>query len=135
MNEVPITSCVLVVDDDPTARRLLVRLLERHGYSTRTAENGWQAIAALRKTRFAMVFMDCEMPLLDGLRATEQLRRSDGDNAEAFVVAVTAHDDDRIRKACRDAGMDAFLSKPVTMPSLRSILDAYRQHPRQRRSA
>ena len=125
----------LVVDDDATARRLLVRHLERHGFSAATAENGWQAIAALRSENYTIVFMDCEMPLLDGLRATEQIRRGAAGSSGAFIVATTAHDDLAIRRACTAAGMDAFLRKPITTSELSRVLDHHRTRRDDRRTA
>ncbi len=116
----------LVVDDNSINAMLLRALLERHGLVVDEALDGVEAVAQLRTRTFDLVFMDMQMPRMDGPTATRHIRAecaARGD-AQPFVVAVTANARDVDRTRCLEAGMDAFLSKPFTEDDLRAALAA-----------
>ena len=115
---------VLLAEDCPDSRRLLVHLLERFGLEVKIAENGVRALERVRAARsdgtpFDLVLMDMQMPEMDGYEATRRLR------SEGFpgrIVALTAHAMDGSRETCLAAGCDEFLTKPVDRARLRSVI-------------
>ena len=104
---------MLVVEDGVTNQLVAVGILEHLGYSTEVAANGFEALAALERTRFAAVLMDCQMPEMDGYDATREIRRREGVAAHTPVIAMTASVTAGERDRCLEAGMDDYLSKPV----------------------
>ncbi|MCW2778733.1 MAG: multi-sensor hybrid histidine kinase [Frankiales bacterium] len=112
---------VLLVDDGPVNRMVGSALLESLGAVVETADDGWQALHAVRTTDFDVVLMDCHMPGLDGIAATRALRATLP--AHLPVYALTADASGRERQACLAAGMDGFLTKPVTAATLGEVLD------------
>lgn len=114
---------VLVVDDEPINRRVLIAMLKKLGISSDAAENGQQALDMIADTQYSMVFMDCEMPVKDGFTATEEVRQHRNPTiANLPIVAVTAHNTDEFRQRCRDVGMNEFISKPVKQDSIKSAI-------------
>ena len=115
---------VLVVEDNPVNAFVLRAMLERRGYASDQAGNGRLALEALARHPYELVFMDMQMPELDGLATAREIRRLQRvprPHIVAFTANVTAED----REACRAAGMDAFLAKPVRMEDLDPCLDAF----------
>jgi CheY-like chemotaxis protein len=105
---------VLIVDDNATNRLLAQRVLDRLGVASETAENGEQAVAAVRARRWALVLMDCQMPVLDGFAATRQIRELDRQAGyRTPVVALSAGAMSEERERCLAADMDGFLAKPL----------------------
>ena len=100
---------ILVAEDNPTNQRLMVRLLERLGYAPAVVDDGEAAVAAVDDVD--VVLMDVQMPRLDGFGATRRIRERGG--RQPWIVAVTANATDDDRRACRAAGMDDHLGKPV----------------------
>jgi CheY-like chemotaxis protein len=92
--------------------------------------NGRLALASLARDHFDVVLMDCNMPELDGLEATRQLRAGAAGvrDPDVTVIALTANAMDDDRAACLAAGMNDFLSKPVSMRALRQAIDRSRSH-------
>jgi len=116
---------VLLAEDNPVNRRLARRLLEREGVEVETAENGLQVLAALEKRRFAMIFMDCQMPELDGFETTRRIRASGGKTAGIPIIAMTANAMRGDRERCLAAGMDDYLTKPIQLPRFRAVLQRW----------
>ncbi len=115
---------VLVAEDHPVNQKVASKMLQRLGCEVVLAGNGQQAIEALELyPDIDMVLMDCRMPEMDGLEATQYLRQH---GYSLPIVALTANDTDEDRDACRDAGMDDFLPKPLAQESLKSIIERYR---------
>lgn len=117
---------ILLAEDDESGRHLIVRMLEKLGHEVVEAENGDVALQALGEpggdvgTAFAAVLMDLQMPVLDGLDATRRLREMGW--SDLPVIAVTAHAMVGDREKCLRAGMNDYLSKPLTLDLLRDIL-------------
>lgn len=115
---------ILLVEDNPVNQAVAEAMLEDLGCQVHTVGNGRDAIRALEQGRYAMVLMDCQMPVMDGLEATRKIRRREQDNERAAipVIALTANAMKGDRERCLAAGMDDFLSKPFTQGQLREVL-------------
>jgi CheY-like chemotaxis protein len=116
---------VLVVDDNPTNRLVISTMLRKLGFASILTENGEQgAEAALAEPRPALVFMDIQMPVLDGFDATVRIRQNEQSRglARLPVVALTADVFEQTRQHCKDADMDDFLAKPVDLQELQAVL-------------
>ncbi|MDX2009100.1 MAG: ATP-binding protein [Myxococcaceae bacterium] len=122
---------VLVVDDNAVNRRVAEGLLQRAGYRVQSVTNGQEALDALQRTPFAAVLMDCHMPVMDGFEATERIRRLDSPLAQTPVIALTASASSEDREACRRAGMNECLAKPVSYSELVRVLGELSGPPRQ----
>jgi signal transduction histidine kinase/CheY-like chemotaxis protein len=121
------TAPVLIVDDNPINLRVAQALVERAGYRVSTATSARDALTVLQSTPHLAILMDCHMPDVDGLEATRRIRRLIGPASRTPVIALTASSlPDEIR-ACRDAGMDGFLSKPTSFASLAYTLERVRR--------
>lgn len=103
---------VLIVEDDPTNALLLKELLERMHLRVEAAINGQEALKAIDGQSFALIFMDCQMPVLDGYEATRRIREHFTDDSQPVIIALTACAQAEDRKRCIEAGMDDFISKP-----------------------
>ncbi len=105
---------VLVAEDNPVNQLLMVRLLERNGHQVVVAGNGRAALAAISQQSFDVVLMDVQMPELDGLEATRQLRQGERASGKYLpVIAMTAHAMQGDREKCIAAGMTAYIAKPI----------------------
>lgn len=113
---------VLVVDDHAINRRAIQLILQSVHCEITMAEDGLAALEACDRTTFDVVFMDVRMPELDGRETTRRLRAGDGPNAAAPVIAVTADTAPEDIAACTAAGMNYFVSKPLTPGSLLGAL-------------
>jgi CheY-like chemotaxis protein/HPt (histidine-containing phosphotransfer) domain-containing protein len=113
---------ILLAEDNPVNKRVAVRFLERLGYRIDTVGNGEEAIAALQRQAYDLVFMDVRMPELDGLAATRRIRAEFPPSRQPRIVAMTAYATREDLAACRAAGMDAALTKPVRFEQLAAIL-------------
>ena len=115
---------ILVVEDNPVNREVAVGMLENLGCTIETAENGWLAIEAMNTQAYDAVLMDCQMPVMDGLTATGEIRRREQTSGAARVpvIALTANAMEGDRERCLAAGMDDFLSKPFTQQQLATLL-------------
>jgi two-component system, sensor histidine kinase and response regulator len=115
---------ILLVEDNPVNREVAVGMLESLGCATDTAENGWMALKAMNTATYDAVLMDCQMPVMDGLAATGEIRRREQTSGAARVpiIALTANAMEGDRERCLAAGMDDFLSKPFTQQQLATLL-------------
>lgn len=125
---------ILLADDQPINVALVEKLLTRRGHSVVTAENGELAVEAFKKEIFDAVLMDMQMPVMDGLEATRKIRQYEagqeaqrGSRSHIAIIAMTANDDENDRQACKDAGMDGFITKPIeiktVVATIREIID------------
>ncbi|WP_438495011.1 response regulator [Paenibacillus sp. IHBB 3054] len=117
---------VLVVDDHPINQRLMVSMLDKLGYDADVAEDGSQAVELAMKYAYDFIFMDLQMPVMDGLTATSKIRISDGPSAEkAVIIAMTANVMEGIQNRCMASGMDGYISKPLKLSSIKQIIARY----------
>jgi two-component system, sensor histidine kinase len=114
----------LIVDDQAVNRELLKIMLRRQGYFTDLASNGEEAVALSQTTTYSIIFMDLEMPGMDGLQTTRKIRELRKEGSRVPIIAVTATTTKGTREKCLEAGMDEYLTKPVYLPALRSTLAA-----------
>lgn len=117
---------VLVAEDNLVNQKLAVRLLEKDGHTVAVVGNGRDALTALQRDRFDLVLMDVQMPEMDGLEATHQIRnpQSAVQNHGVPVIAMTAHAMQGDRERCLEAGMNAYVAKPVRSEELFQAIDA-----------
>jgi two-component system sensor histidine kinase/response regulator len=117
---------ILVAEDNPVNQRLITRLLEKRGHRVVIAPDGKQAVLALAKEAFDLVFMDVQMPEMDGLEATGAIRQKEIASGEHQpIIALTAHAMKGDEGKCLSAGMDGYLSKPIHPQELDKVLDKY----------
>ncbi len=110
---------VLLAEDNPVNQKVAVRMLEKAGHSVHVAEDGVQAVAAWRDGRFDLILMDVMMPNLDGIEATEQIRREEAARGGHIpIIALTANAMQGDREKCLAAGMDSYLAKPIRFDTL-----------------
>lgn len=113
---------VLVVEDDPVNQLVLDRLLDHLGHGSRVVDSGLAALEALTEAPFEVVLMDIQMPGMDGLETTRIIRERWPDSGGPWIIAVTANAIRGDRETCLAAGMNDYLSKPVSEPSLAAAL-------------
>jgi len=106
---------VLVAEDNPVNQKVAVRMLERLGLRPDVAGNGREAVALCAMLPYALVFMDCEMPEMDGYTATAEIRKQQGSDGRVAIIAMTAHAMEGSRERCIAAGMDDYIAKPVRL--------------------
>ena len=117
---------ILVAEDNPVNQRLITRLLEKRGHRVVLAPNGFLAVQALEKEAFDLVFMDVQMPEMDGVEATGLIRQKELRTGEHQpIIALTAHAMKGDEEKCLAAGMDGYLSKPIRPQELDKVLDKY----------
>jgi signal transduction histidine kinase/ActR/RegA family two-component response regulator len=114
--------CILLAEDNNTNRLVVTRMLERMGHRVDSVGNGREAVDAVRSLRYDLVLMDMMMPEMDGLAATRAIRRLADATAKVPVVGLSANVLTMDEQSCRAAGMNAFLTKPVTGERLGAMI-------------
>nr|SBO95264.1 Phosphate regulon transcriptional regulatory protein PhoB (SphR) [Nonomuraea gerenzanensis] len=105
---------ILVAEDDEVSRQVAMLVLSQAGHEVHVVDDGRKAVSAVLAGRYDLVFMDCQLPVLDGLAATEEIREREEAHTPIIAMTAAAMPDDRIR--CLEAGMDDHLAKPVDWP-------------------
>ena len=115
---------ILVVEDDPVNQTIVEAMLSAAGWSAHMADDGAAALRSLTERAFDVVLMDCQLPDIDGLEVTRQLRSGVAGtlNCRVPVVALTANAFEQDRRQCMEAGMDDFLTKPVVAADLERVV-------------
>ncbi|WP_233992774.1 hybrid sensor histidine kinase/response regulator [Salinibacter altiplanensis] len=113
---------VLLAEDNAVNREMTTQLLTKMGHEIHTAPDGMEALEAVREQTYDVILMDVQMPEMDGLEVTRRLRNEDLPGEQPYVVALTASATEEDRRRCLDAGMDAFLSKPIRRDDLAGVL-------------
>ena len=115
---------VLVAEDNPVNRRVAIRMLEKLGCTVETAGDGAEALDMYGRLPFDIVFMDCQMPEMDGYDAAAAIRRTEKEQGRPHmpIVALTAHAAASDRDRCFAVGMDDYLSKPVSSEQIRAVI-------------
>ena len=120
---------VLVVEDNVVNQKVASRLLERLGLRADVAANGREAIHMLDLLPYDLVFMDCQMPEMNGFEATREIRRVESQARHVTIIAMTAEALAGSRDACLEAGMDDFVTKPVKLEDLVALVTKWAQRP------
>ncbi len=116
---------ILVAEDNPVNRKLVLTILGKLGYVVDTAVNGKEALQAVLSTEYSLVLMDVQMPEMDGLEATRRIREAEGEGRRTPIVAMTAHAMKGDRERCLEAGADDYLSKPVRAQQLLECVERW----------
>lgn len=116
---------ILLADDNPVNQKVLTHMLRRLGHRVDVVGNGLEAVHQAGQEAYDVVFMDMMMPGVDGLEATRRIRRQEDGKRRTPIVAVTANVERTDERACAEAGMDIFLSKPFTLDQVRQTLDRF----------
>ncbi len=119
---------ILIVDDIESNVLTAKAIIRKHGYQTDSASNGIQAVEKARKNKYDLIFMDCQMPEMDGYEACRQIREYEAleKRISTPVIAMTGNAFERDRQKCKTAGMDDFISKPVNPQALIELINAYK---------
>ena len=120
---------VLLVEDNEVNQLVASRMLAKLGFVAEIASSGVEALDAIAQKKYRLVFMDCQMPIMDGYEATMRLRRREresGGDDHLVVIAMTAAAMEGDRERCLRAGMDDYISKPLTLAALREVADRWR---------
>jgi two-component system, sensor histidine kinase and response regulator len=109
---------VLLAEDNPVNVKFALKLLERAGHQVTVVGNGREAADLCKPSAFDLVLMDIQMPEMDGLQATREIRRREEAGARTPIIAMTANAMAGDRQMCLDAGMDGYVTKPVKKDAL-----------------
>jgi CheY-like chemotaxis protein len=116
---------ILLAEDNLVNQQLARRLLERRGHSVTIANTGREALECLERARFDLILMDVQMPDMDGLEATAEIRAKErGTGAHIPIIALTARTMQEDRDRCLAAGMDAFVTKPIKAAEFLQVVEA-----------
>ncbi|HEU0104379.1 MAG TPA: response regulator [Mycobacteriales bacterium] len=126
---VPAVLRVLLAEDNIVNQKVAQLMIRRLGHNVDTVSNGQEALDAVHRVRYDVVLMDVQMPVLDGLAATERIRAELPRERQPYILALTANALAEDRAACMSAGIDAFLPKPVRQSELDDALQAVRTDP------
>lgn len=117
---------VLIVEDYPDTRTMMKFLVQGYGYQVTEAENGQEAVDRVKQNQPDLILMDLSLPVMDGLTATQTIRKFDG-CAKVPIIAVTAYGNSFYRRAI-EAGCDDLINKPLDFDNLEPILQQYLGH-------
>lgn len=116
---------MLLAEDSPTNQKLTLALLKRAGYSVDAVENGRKAVEAMKRRDYDLVFMDVQMPEMNGFEATGIIRQMEGGKKQTPIVAITARAMKEDRERCLEAGMDDYISKPIDPQRLLEVVQRW----------
>jgi CheY-like chemotaxis protein len=113
---------ILLVEDNKVNQMVVRKMLSKLGYTADLAENGKQAVEAALKGSYDLILMDIQMPIMDGLEATRALREQLKDKPRPIIAGLSAHAMKESRDIAIESGMDEYITKPVRMEGLVSVL-------------
>ena len=113
---------VLLVEDNPVNQRVALRLLDRLGYQADAVGNGREALTAIEDRAYELVFMDLQMPEMDGFDAARHIRKNQPAHRQPCIIALTANALQSDRDACRAAGMNDFITKPIKLGDVDEVI-------------
>jgi CheY-like chemotaxis protein len=122
-DQLPIQKHILVVEDNVMSQKMIEFFLKELGFAFKICGNGHDGVEQARREKFDLVFMDLELPLLNGYEATHKLRYDLKLNIP--IIAMTAHDNPAERQKCLAAGMNDYIGKPVEREKLTEIIKRY----------
>ena len=113
---------ILLAEDNAVNRKLIVKMLSILGYAAATVTNGAEAVDMLKDQVFDVIIMDVNMPVMDGLEATRQIRKVATASGQPYIIALTADTVLDVKHKCMEAGMDDYVSKPISLELLRDAI-------------
>jgi PAS domain S-box-containing protein len=116
---------ILIAEDNEVNQLVLKKMLEKLGYNSTTVQNGLEAVEAFKRHPYDIVFMDIQMPFMDGMDAVKAIKESISSERDPYIVAVTAHAIKGDRERYLEMGMDEYVSKPVSMHMISGIIDKF----------
>ncbi len=116
---------LLVVEDNKINQKVIMGMLKYYGFEAEFVENGEQGLAAVQERDFDLIFMDVQMPVMDGFTATRKIREHEGDGHHTPIIAMTANAMQGDREKCLEAGMDDYLSKPLKPEVLNEVIQKW----------
>lgn len=119
---------ILLAEDHPVNQKLMVEILKKIGYQADVANNGREALSAAIAHPYDIIFMDIQMPEMDGIEATQNIRQRLKEQEQPIIIAVTAFARMEDRQMCLDAGMQDFISKPLRLPEIDRALQKYAKY-------
>jgi CheY-like chemotaxis protein len=131
----PIMFDLLLAEDNSVNQMVATTMLKKLGYQVDVVNNGREALDAIQEKQYDLIFMDCQMPVLDGYAATGEIRQLTGEQSKIPIIALTAHAMMSNDQKCFDAGMDDYLAKPVRINELKNVLLKWQPKMLERRKA
>lgn len=118
---------VLIVDDERVNLLLTSKMIEKLGHTSKCCSNAQDALDALAGERFDLALLDVQMPVVNGMELAALIREGEnlGPMRHVPIFALTAHADDESLEACKEAGMDGLISKPLEIERLKSLLEQF----------
>ena len=118
---------ILLAEDNPVNQKVAKRVLNHLGYQADIVNNGVEAVKAIASTAYDLILMDIQMPEMDGLEATKYIRKQESELQlpPIVIIAMTANATDDDQNLCRDAGMNDYISKPIKIDKLKTLLQHY----------
>ncbi len=113
---------ILLAEDNPFNQKVATRMLQKIGYEADIVVNGKEALESLSQKRYHVILMDIQMPEMDGLEATRQIRKTYSVEQQPYIIAMTGHTSNEDRQQCLQNGMDDYISKPLKVDVLKQAL-------------
>ncbi len=120
---------ILLVEDNIVNQKLFVKFLAKRDHKCDVANNGEEALTLTKENTYDVIFMDCQMPILDGHEATRQIRINEGDTRHTPIIALTAHSMAGDKEAALNSGMDDYITKPIDFKLVNKAIIKYTMPP------
>ncbi len=114
---------ILVVEDNEMNQKIVIKMLKHKNMTCDIAANGSEAVKAIAEKYYDIVFMDCQMPVMDGYESTAKIRELEGDKKHTTIIAMTANAMEGDRIKCIEAGMDDYISKPINFDNMFKMIE------------
>ena len=115
---------ILLVEDNEMNRKIVISMLKSRDMTCDVALNGSEALKAVSEKDYDIVFMDCQMPVMDGYESTSKIRLLEGDKKHTTIIAMTANAMEGDSEKCIEAGMDDYISKPINFDIMFNMIEA-----------
>lgn len=116
---------ILLAEDNPVNQMVMLKMLNKLGYQADVAANGKEVLCCLEQQPYDLILMDVQMPEMDGFETARAIRKHWASADQPKIIAITAYTLKGDREKCLDAGMDDYISKPVKLEELKSVLESY----------